>query len=855
MPEPRDRPHLFIPTPAQSASYSPPPRAIKGQAVPVPANRRQHGQQLHDALRQIDIDAEVRRRQRDVQVGGAVDGVYVSFESFPGVHLALEKLDPQQGALHPELRAVQEVDLGDGVTVERATVFVPQGKLNHFLDRITQYLETVHDVKPRNRDLVDRVQAVRTASIAALWTDPPAEFPEPGQLFWWEAWLRRRDGNEVSRFREFASATGLRTGSRSLGFGDRTVMLVEATVDQLATAVDVLDDLAELRRPHDPTQFLAETDATDQTAWIGDLVERLEPADPEAPAVCVIDSGVYQEHPLLQASLPREDCHTADPSWPVYDDRGHGTEMAGLALYGDLGQALGSPQPLRLRHRLESVKLLPPPPQQNAPDLYGAVTAAGTSQAEIQAPNRRRVYSLAVTAPVATSTNGAATQPASGQPSSWSASLDALAAGRSVLADEDGLVFLDDADHAAKRLFVVSAGNVRSWHPGDEHLDRSDLEPVEDPAQAWNVLTVGAYTELDTMTGAAADFAGWTPWAPRGELSPFSRTSVAFSRAWPVKPDVVLEGGNVARSPDGTMFDTPPNLQILTTNAPIGTTRLLTTIHATSAATAQAAALSASVMAEYPALWPETVRALIVHSAEWTPVMKARFPASKTKGPRIAFHRRYGMGVPDLARATRSATDALTLIAQDTIHPFAAGAMREIHFHDLPWPTEVLADLGEAQVRLRVTLSYFIEPNPGRRGWQRRYSYASHGLRFDLRRATESNTEFQKRINEKALAEDEKRASSSKDTGEWFFGPDHQRAPGSLHTDIWIGNAADLAQRGALAVFPVTGWWKENKARDRSEDGARYALILSIETPALDVDVWTPVAQQINVPVSITTAT
>ncbi|WP_197523381.1 S8 family peptidase [Actinokineospora pegani] len=816
----------------------------------MPPDRRQHGQQLHDALRQVDADATERRRQREVEVEGAIDGVYISFESFPGVQLALEKLDPRQGALHPELRSVQEVDLGDGVTVERATVFVPQGKLNHFLDRITRYVETADAAKPRNRELVDRIQAVRTASIVALWTDPPDEFPEQAQMFWWEAWLRRRDGDEVTRFRAFAAAAGLRTGRRSLGFGDRTVLLVEATVEQLASAVDVLDDLAELRRPHDPTQFLAEGDATEQSAWIGDLVDRLEPADSQAPAVCVLDSGVYQEHPLLEGSLPMLDCHAADPSWPVFDDRGHGTEMAGLALYGDLGQALASPQLLRLRHRLESVKLLPPPQLQNAPDVYGAVTAAGTSRAEIQAPARRRVYSLAVTAPAATSTNSAA----AGQPSSWSASLDALAAGRGVLADEDGLVFLDDTGHDAKRLFVVSAGNVRSWKPGDEHLDRSDLEPVEDPAQAWNVLTVGAYTELDTMTGAAADFAGWTPWAPRGELSPFSRTSVAFSRTWPVKPDVVLEGGNVARSPDGTMFDTPPNLQLLTTNAPLRTTRLLTTTCATSAATAQAAALSASVMAEYPSLWPETVRALIVHSAEWTPAMKAQFPAGRRKAPRIALHRRYGMGVPDLARATHSAIDALTLIAQDTIHPFDAGAMREIHYHDLPWPTDVLAGLGGAQVRLRVTLSYFIEPNPGRRGWQRRYSYASHGLRFDIRRATESNAEFQKRINEKALAEDEQRATSSNDTGEWFFGSDHQRAPGSLHTDIWYGNAADLAQRGALAVFPVTGWWKENKARDRSEDGARYALILSIETPDLDVDVWTPVAQQINIPVSITTA-
>jgi hypothetical protein len=144
-------------------------------------------------------------------------------------------------------------------------------------------------------------------------------------------------------------------------------------------------------------------------------------------------------------------------------------------------------------------------------------------------------------------------------------------------------------------------------------------------------------------------------------------------------------------------------------------------------------------------------------------------------------------------------------VAQDVIHPFDDGKMREIHFHALPWPTDILTELGAAQVRLRVTLSYFIEPNPGSRGWRSRYSYASHGLRFDIRRATESDVAFQKRINQKALSEGERRPASTGETGEWFFGADHQRAPGSLHSDIWTGNAADLAQRGVLAVFPVTG--------------------------------------------------
>lgn len=108
---------------------------------------------------------------------GAIEGIYATFESFPGINLALERLDPRQGKTHPELMSVQKIDIGGGAMMERATVFIPQGKINYFLDRITQYLDTVDKDKPRNRELVDRIQAVRAASIEALWTDPPQEFP------------------------------------------------------------------------------------------------------------------------------------------------------------------------------------------------------------------------------------------------------------------------------------------------------------------------------------------------------------------------------------------------------------------------------------------------------------------------------------------------------------------------------------------------------------------------------------------------------------------------------------------------------------------------------------------------------
>jgi hypothetical protein len=171
-----------------------------------------------------------------------------------------------------------------------------------------------------------------------------------------------------------------------------------------------------------------------------------------------------------------------------------------------------------------------------------------------------------------------------------------------------------------------------------------------------------------------------------------------------------------------------------------------------------------------------------------------------------------------------------------------------MHIHQLPWPKGILEELGQAFVRLRVTLSYFIEPNPGRRGWERRHRYASHGLRFDVKSATETIPEFRKRLNQRALEEDEGRPTTSADPEGWFLG-EETRNKGSIHSDVWTGTAADLAERGVIGVFPVSGWWKDQPKRDRSQVGARYALIVGIETEEEGVDIWTPVAQEIGVPV------
>ena len=167
------------------------------------------------------------------------------------------------------------------------------------------------------------------------------------------------------------------------------------------------------------------------------------------------------------------------------------------------------------------------------------------------------------------------------------------------------------------RLLVLSAGNIQDSNAWLEYPDSNDTDGVHDPAQSWNALTVGACTELVQI--AEPDTAGYGPIAPRGGLSPFSTTSLTWEKHWPLKPDVVLEGGNAAK--DLLSAVTMDSLCLLTTYYRPAE-RIFTTTNATSAAMALAARLAARIMVVYPTLWPETVRALIVHSAEWTEAMR-----------------------------------------------------------------------------------------------------------------------------------------------------------------------------------------------------------------------------------------
>ncbi|HVK57050.1 MAG TPA: S8 family peptidase, partial [Burkholderiales bacterium] len=379
--------------------------------------------------------------------------------------------------------------------------------------------------------------------------------------------------------------------------------------------------------------------------------------------------------------------------------------------------------------------------------------------------------------------------------------------------------------------------------------------------QSWNALTVGAYTERTTNDDPT--FNGWSPFARAGDVAPASRSSVNWSwkKHAPYKPDLVAEGGNRLLSPDGTEVSNEDVVSLLTTSGRI-TGQLFEVSADTSAACALVSRQAAILMTEYPEYWPETIRGLLVHSAEWTERMSERFGVLHRKhSPKVAKEtmlRSVGYGVPNLERARYSASHALTLVAQDEVQPFIKDAqakdstdpkLHEMRLYQLPWPIEVLQQLPpEIDVKLRVTLSYFIEPNPGRRSYRQRYSYQSHGLRFEVIRPGQSLPNFRAYIN--GLAEMEEYDGPEGESDGWQLGP-QLRTRGSLHSDTWTGSAAALADMYTIAVYPVGGWWKYRTAQDRWQHTVRYSLIVSIDVPDESVDIYSVVENLIETQVEV----
>jgi hypothetical protein len=749
------------------------------------------------------------------------DGEYLTFKSAENNTLKIESLDSSGAVL-------LNVNTDKGTNQQIATVYIPENQKDKLSKKVENYLNGEQNGKPHNQDLVEKTETIRRTSVENLWSSSIESLPQVEPL-WCELWLATEGLNletVIPNLQEVCTLFNVDILDSILKFPQRTILVVKANYAQLSELISSFGLIAEIRKTEELNSFWLSQNMTENNDWIDEALHLVDFTKTNN-FISILDTGINNGHRLIEPVLDEVNRLTVEPSWGVNDSMGHGTSMAGVAMYGNLNAILENNQAIEIHHQIESVKILHPdyPNEQNK---FPLITLDAVNRAIINNPNNKRIFCMAVTTDF---------QVDFGKPSAYSSVLDSI-------------IFGEDNDD--KKLFIVSAGNVRGEENWKNYPESNLNLSVQSPAQSWNAISIGAYTEkiLPDVNTVAKKF----------ELSPHSTTSSSWDSNWPIKPEVVFEGGNLILLDNGDVIG-HDDLEVLTTSRS-SIRHYFTTINATSAATAFAAYFLAKLRDTYPNAWEETLRALMIHSASWSNEMIAQFQIDTNKvGDVLRLLKIVGYGIPNLQKAIECKSNYLTFISEQIIKPYKLedGKIKtnEIHYYEFPWPKEILENLGDANVTLRVTLSYFIEPNPGDRGYTTKYAYQSTALKFALINSGEDFDNFKIRtnkINQDTLKESlgvEKLDSGEYDkttgTSRWALGADTV-FKGSIHSNYWNGSAAAIASCNKLAIFPLaSGWWKELKKQNKFDSQLRYALIVSIETPENTTDIYTPIATQVAV--------
>lgn len=728
--------------------------------------------------------AQAMRRLQDRRDNNqpTAEGIYLDVE-VKGKNPPYKSLD---GKLGTQLMKISE---GENEETSVASVYLPVKNSRWLTKKLDKYEELVTEgKKPKNQPLINSIESINTSTARSLFPEK-GEYDglQPQQEGCFEIWLDVVDDEEIEKSVRVLNQLGISLAQETcLKFEHVTVLLVNATKEALDDIPFSLDYVEAIRCYYSPNALLANDE--EQREWadliLDDVVRNI---NDDSVIVGVLDQGVNNGHPMLEPFLPDDRRATVLPGTNVFHEGDHGTGMAGLVEYGDLTGFLGRRGHLEINHALASIKILSRIP--NEKHLYGKITEDAIAKAE--------ELGAKITCMAVTENN----ERNNGSPTSWSAAID------------KALFNNGQCD----RLMVVSAGNT-----DPRNLDAADYKTslvnssIQSPGQSLNAIVVGACTSR-----SVCEHDGYTAIAPPDGISPHTRTRW-FWRRNTLKPDIVMEGGNVAHH-QVLGNCSLPELGVVTT-CPDFNQEPLMEFNATSASTALAARLAARIKTANPDISALSVRALMIHSATWTNEMKAlaQNPAGIMKY--------CGYGVPNEQRAMVSDDTHATFIVENELVPFNAdGTYKEMHFYELPWPKELLEQMHDETVKLRVTLSYYIEPSPSFKSDYDRYRLSSAGLTFDVKTASETKEQFIARKNKLKPVEEK----SKNEPNRWEIGIT-LRGNSTVQSDWFECTARELADCNEIAEFPQSGWWKFRKI-DNVHNRIRYSLVVSIETAETEI--------------------
>jgi len=391
-------------------------------------------------------------------------------------------------------------------------------------------------------------------------------------------------------------------------------------------------------------------------------LEQLDVGDPppdNATAIAVLDSGIRSGHPLLQNAVGDE---IAVGTWysskiqgdrPV-DDVGHGTKVAGLALYGNLKDCIQEghfePEVWILSAKVMYAEENP---------VTGEVEAKYDEEELLEHQLEDAVRQLLEVYPNCKVVNLS-------------------------LGDEYRRMFgnrrqfnlaalVDELAKEFKVVFVISAGNFRDYERKGfpDNYPQYLLEEVEDvkvidPATAALGITVGSVTQdYGPLNRHPGDLL-FSP-ADTRYPSPFTRVGPGYQGM--VKPEVVEEGGNIIQGSQAVLPDIGGKLVTLNPNW-LADGRLFGVDHGSSFSAPKVSHYAARLFNQYPNATHNLIKALLIASARIPserpgPLSNISFGSSDSA--LLDVLKVYGYGKPDLERASFSSNQSVLLLNERPI--------------------------------------------------------------------------------------------------------------------------------------------------------------------------------------------
>ncbi len=817
------------------------------------ANRREHAERLGQRLERLTHSAVEIRKKRTAENLPDIPG---------GAPFVLHVDDPEEGIL---LFLSEKLGIEVIAEEEEGFILVATDDIEaaRFHQIIAEFVDRKHgsgqaanvlDVVPEN-DSEQRLGRILTEDLQALWPladndnyvmDVSIKSPTADKF----PTLRRQRKNETAADFEQRRAGWTASVQRLIVAVDEERIARETSIEQFVAAYngEFLTGFIDAEKEHSQFAELSDSFSTRirmSGAGFKDLIlnfpyifeaalpeefngprpaavapgpdeASVHPPANDAPAVCIIDSGIQEQHLFLAAAIDSAQSRCFLPGLDPSDaadyvgDGGHGTRVAGAALYGAVEPggdfaALFWIQNARIldKDNWLPINLFPPLALQRIVAHFR------------HGPRLTRIFNHSI----------ASNRPCwTRRMSTWATEIDRLSNAEDVLFIQAIGNLFGEGFGALNNPSI--ADHIAAGRPYPEYLFQPSAR-LANPSQSLQALTVGSVALSHYNNGDLSSFAG------AFEPSSFSRTGLGLWNS--VKPDIVEFGGDFVRDPaERPALTTPPDvcpsLVRSTFNAP-GPASARDTV-GTSFSAPKVSHIAGRLAADFPDQPTLLYRALIAQSARW-PEWAENRPAEQ----KPACLRHIGYGVPDVDRATQNDEFRITLITHG-LHQIRA---REAAIFAIPIPEELRRPGLDADIRVEVTLSYAAEP---RRTRSSRRGYLAVWLDWIASHLDEGIDHFRNRAlrTDAQLGEFNPIRWTLDRRTHWGEVRGVSRGGGTLQKDWALIKSYNLPDMLAVAVRGHPGWSFLNP-----DATANFALAVTLEAVGRDVPVYVSIQQAIEV--------